>query len=174
MNTKKRKFYIVNNFYQLLNSQKNSFFLITHTNTLNIHENNSLKLFCDENKIKGNYVKLNLLKKMTKNKLFLNLLEGPTKIFFFPDFISFLKFTELSLFNKKVLPLIVFWNGQFYDYSYFVSNLNDLNLNNNLINVLTSQQNLLSLFNNKVASFVLNVDSPIKQLIKFLPNYIKK
>lgn len=174
MNTKKRKFYIINNFYQLLNSQKNSFFLITHTNTLNIHESNSLKLFCESNQIRGTYVKLNLLKKITKNKLFLNLLEGPTKIFFFSDFISFLKFNQLALFNKKVLPLIVFWDGQFYDYSYFVSNLNNLTSATNLVTLENSQQNLVLLFNNKISNFVINVDNPIKQLIHFLPNYIKK
>jgi len=174
MNTKKRKFYIINNFYELLNSQKNSFFLITHTNTLNIHETNSLKLFCENNQIKGNYVKLNLLKKMTKNKLFLNVLEGPTKIFFFSDFASFLNFTQLSLFNKKVLPLVIFWDGQFYDYAYFVSNLNSLTISNNIENLLTSQQKLVSLFNSKINNFVVNIDTPIKQLITFLPNYIKK
>lgn len=108
MDLKKKKFYIINKFNNLLGSQKFPFFLVVHLNTLNFYEINALQVFCLQHDIKTSYVKLNLLKKLTKNKLFLNLLGGPTKIFFFNNISDFVKFTELQIINKKIIPLTIF------------------------------------------------------------------
>ena len=83
MNLKQKKFYAIKELYQTININQKSICVFVHISNLNTIENNQIKIFCDKNNVQNKYIKINLLKKLTKNSLFLNLLSGPTKLFFF-------------------------------------------------------------------------------------------
>ncbi len=137
MNFKQRKFYAIKELYQTINKNQKSICVFVHISNLNTVENNQMKIFCERNNVETKYVKINLLKKLTKNSLFLNLLSGPTKLFFFSDITIFLNFFEQFPLKKKVFPLAVFFNNQFFSYNFFFTYLKTLNLpSNNFENTL--------------------------------------
>ena len=79
MNLKQKKFQSVQELYQTINSNQKSICVFVHISNLNVIESNQVKIFCEKNNVQTQYIKINLLKKLTKNSLFLNLLTGPTK-----------------------------------------------------------------------------------------------
>ena len=123
MHLKQKKFYNILELYNIINLNKKSICVFVHISNLNSIENNQIKKFCDENNIKNKYIKVNLLKKLTKNSLFLNLLNGPTKLFFFCDINIFLNFFEIFPLKKKVFPLAIFYNNNFFSYLFFINYL---------------------------------------------------
>ena len=113
MNLKQKKFQTIQKVYQTINSNQKSICVFVHISNLNVIESNQVKIFCEKNNVQTQYIKINLLKKLTKNSLFLNLLTGPTKLFFFSDISIFLNFFENFPLKRKIFPLAVFFNNQF-------------------------------------------------------------
>merc|ERR1711991_1057204 len=100
-----------------------------HVNDMTVFESNLLKIYCESNNIKIVSIKLNLLKKLTKNSLFSNLFAGPTKIFFFEDSTSFLNFNNYIAKEQQILPLAILYK----DNIFLRLNQNSLTLLNSLI-----------------------------------------
>jgi ribosomal protein L10 len=88
--------------------KKDSIILISHVNNLTTLESNLIKSVCQKNQVVTFYVKLNLLKKLSKNELFNNLLKGPTQLYFFNNTSDILPFIEDPLVKKKIIPLAIF------------------------------------------------------------------
>jgi ribosomal protein L10 len=166
MNVRQKKFHDIKKVYKLLNSNNHNIFLITHVSNLNMIQMNLLKTFCDQNDIKNIYIKLNLLKKLTKNDLFSNLLAGPSKIFFFQDSKNLINFLKNNPVEKKIIPLAVYFNDNFYSYSFFISRLKKfLSLNQ-----FNKEQFILTL-NNKNSNFIHGLKQPMNNFIRFLSHY---
>ena len=70
MNLKQKKYSAIKEFYNAVNLNQNSICVFVHVSNLNTVESNQIKLFCDRNHVQTKYVKINLLKKLTKNSLF--------------------------------------------------------------------------------------------------------
>lgn len=128
---KQQKFQSIKNTLTVLNANKSSICVFVHVSNLNTIQSNLLKLYCKKNNVKIVSVKLNLLQKLTKNSLFSNLCSGPTKLFFFENYSFFLEFTKNIPLNDKLIPLAVFYNNNFYSYSFFANYIkntfNDIN-----------------------------------------------
>jgi hypothetical protein len=108
MNLKNRKYYIykkiVNFFYQ----ENQNIFLFVHVNNISNLEAKIISSYCVSNKIKNLNVKATLYKKIFKNKVFLNILSGPTRIFSFGEFFSFIAFFKNLHIKRNFIPLLVF------------------------------------------------------------------
>ena len=101
MNTRKKKFYNLTEFFEIFNKFNRGLCLFCHVNNYNILEGNQLKFYCDSNNIKTKYIKIGLLKKLTKNSLLINILAGPTQLFFFNDIKTFHEFLQVNFLKKK-------------------------------------------------------------------------
>lgn len=108
MSLKQKKYFDTNCIYKIFNNNVNNFFLITHVNNLNNVEFVRIKTYCIQNNIENTFIKLNLLKKLTKNNLFISLMTGPTKIFFFSNLNSLFEFANISFVKKKIIPLAIY------------------------------------------------------------------
>jgi hypothetical protein len=142
MNLKQKKFQSVQELYQTINSNQKSICVFVHISNLNVIESNQIKIFCEKNNVQTQYIKINLLKKLTKNSLFLNLLTGPTKLFFFSDISIFLNFFENFPLKRKIFPLAVFFNNQFFSYLFFFTYLKNSNLSYQ--NLKITQENFIT------------------------------
>jgi hypothetical protein len=108
MNLKKKKYIYISQIRKTFLEHSKNIALFVHINHMNVFEFNNLKAYCFKNNISHVFWKLNLLKKITKNNLFLSLLQGPTKIFFFSSIKSMLEFIEYFSLKKKIIPLAVY------------------------------------------------------------------
>jgi hypothetical protein len=108
MNSKNRKYFIFEKIFTFFNTQSHNIFLFVHINNITILENNFISSYCFENKIHTLNIKSNLYKKIFKNVNFLNLFSGPTKIFVFENFISFVLFLQNDYILKNFIPLTIF------------------------------------------------------------------
>ena len=173
MSSKQRKFFIVNDFYTFFNEKSKDICLITHISNTNIIENNKIKIYCNNNDIKTKYIKINLLKKLTKNKVFLNLLSGPTKLFFFKNINSFLNFMKTVPLSQKIYPLSIFFNNNFYPYTSFCKLLNSIKLSTNIPHsLLLNQEDLILKISKTNSKFILPINSVLKNMIISLPYFI--
>lgn len=146
MNLRQRNFFLTKNINNFFSKNKNNIYLFVHVNDLNTLEQNWINLFCKNKNIISLNVKTSLYKKMIKNKNFENLTMGPTRIFQFQDFTSFLNFFEFINIKKKFIPLAVYWNLNFYSYYFFQQYLtNNLKINSNFIDKLPLGHNKLLL-----------------------------
>ena len=162
MSSKQRKFSIISKFYTFFNQTSNDICLIAHVSNLNVIESNKIQIYCNKNNIQTEYIKINLLKKLTKNPLFLNLLSGPTKLFFFKDIDSFLNFSRMVPLTKKIHSLAVFFDNQFYSYPFFFTSLTEIKLSNDLKNLLLlNQQQMVVKISKPIANFVQNLNNPL-------------
>lgn len=143
MNSKLKKFYSVNQFYDMINTNSYPLSLLVHISNMNIMQSNQIKQFCDNNKISSQYIKINILKKLTKNKLFVNLFAGPTKIFFFKDYTLLSNFMNLVPLKNKIFPLCILYNNYIYNYNFFLGFLKLMNLSQPL-SLPISQKQLVS------------------------------
>lgn len=170
MNLKQKKFYAIKELYQTINTNQKSICVFVHISNLNTIENNQIKIFCDKNNVQSKYIKINLLKKLTKNSLFLNLLTGPTKLFFFSDAIVFSNFFENFPLKKKVYPLAVFFNNQFFSYHFFFNYVKNLKLpfENVGKNEKLIKSNFVSTVSKVNVSLVLGLNKPLINLITVL------
>ncbi len=176
MNLKQKKFCVINNLISNFNKFEKNICLFVHTSNLNTWESNQFKLYCDSTKVKTNYVKISLLKKLTKNNILINLLAGPTRLLFFNNFEIFLEFfTNLPL-KKKIYPLTILFNNKFYNYLYFYDNLKIIkaNLNNSLVNLDNVQKKIIFSLNKFKEPILLNIYMLLNNFIMYLPNYFKK
>ena len=108
MISKNRKYFIFEKMFNFFNKQSSNIFLFVHSNNISILESNLISFYCIENKIHILNIKANLYKKVFKNKFFLNIFSGPTKIFAFENFISFLFFFKNDYVLKNYIPLTIF------------------------------------------------------------------
>jgi hypothetical protein len=131
MNLKKKKFYNLREFFEIFNKYNKGICLFSHVNNYSIIEGNQIKLYCEINNIKTKYIKIGLLKKLTKNPLLLSLLVGPTKLFFFPNIKTFYKFLDINFIRKKIYPLSIYFNNTFYNFSFFYEYIKE-KINNGL------------------------------------------
>ena len=173
MSTKKQNYFLINDFSILLNKLEGCICLFTHISNLNNIELNQIKLFCNNNNIGTKYIKINILKKLTKNLLFKNLLAGPTQLFFFFDLNTFINFISNLPINKKIVPLAIFYNNNFFFYNFFINyckkNINKLSTRD----VSVSKDILLMLYNANINIFN-SFNNVIKQFIFFLTKMIIK
>merc|ERR1712065_27994 len=141
-NVRQKKFHDRKKVYKLFNSNQDNIFLVTHVSNLNMIQTNLLKTFCDENNIKSIYIKLNLLKR-------------PSKIFFFTDPLILSKFLKQNPIEKKIIPLAIYFNDNFYSYSFFMSRLQKfLSLNQ------FDKHKFILTLNNKNHTFIHNLKTP--------------
>lgn len=172
MSSKQRKFSIISEFYTFFNQTGNDICLFAHVSNLNVVESNKIKIFCNANNVKSKYIKINLLKKLTKNSIFLNLLSGPTKLFFFKDTQTFLNFMKNVPLNTKIHPLAVFFDNQFFSYTYFYNLLNTIKVNGDLNSTLLLNQKELILNLSKTnINLVNSTNFVLTNLITSLPYY---
>jgi len=108
MNLRQRNFFLTKYIYNFFQNDKNKIYLFVHVNDLNTIEINSINSFLKKRSINSLNIKLNLYKKMIKNDIFINLVSGPSRIFKFSDFNSFLTFFDFVSLNKKFIPLAVY------------------------------------------------------------------
>lgn len=108
MGSKNRKYFIFEKIFTFFDKQNKNIFLFMHMHNMTILENNFISSYCLENKIHTLNVKSNLYNKVFKNKKFLNLFSGPTKIFVFENFNSFILFSKNDYIIKNFIPLTVF------------------------------------------------------------------
>jgi hypothetical protein len=119
MNLKKKKFYNLTEFFTLFNAFNKNICLFAHINNSNILEVNQIKLYCDLNNIKTKYIKIGLLKKLTKNPLLFHVLTGPTQLFFFDNVQIFYDFLQIDFIKKKIYPLTIYFNNSFFNFMFF-------------------------------------------------------
>lgn len=115
----------------LSNIRKDNFkiFLFTH---INIYSASMIEFFSKEKKLFFFSLKLNLLKKITKNPLLLNLLCGPTYIFAFKCLNEFLKFVTHLTQNKDIIPLTILFKNNYYQYNKYVDYILNFKQKNNV------------------------------------------
>lgn len=143
MNLKQRNFFLINFIDNFFKANKNTVFLFTHTNDLSTYEIKELNFFCEQNHVELLNIKSSLYKKMIKNTIFNNILSGPTRILKFNNFNTFLYFIQVKKFQKKLVPLLIYWNYNFYYYTFFYNYLiNNLKNSSNFLEKLP--QNLTS------------------------------
>ncbi len=176
MNLKQKKFYIINNLSSNLSKFEKNICLFIHSSNLNTWENNQFKIYCDLIEVKTSYIKMNLLKKLTKNNILINLLKGPTRLLFFKNFETFLNFFVNLPLKKKIYPLAVLFNNKFYNYINFFNNLKmiKLNLNNSLINLSNVSKKIIFYLNKFKNPILLGLNKILINFIIFIPNYFKK
>lgn len=167
MSLKEKKYIDAQQLLKTFGVKTNHICLIAHINDLNSLEAKLLKIFCDENKIDNISVKLNLLKKFTKNELFNNLFAGPTKIFFFSDLVIFKTFFKQIPLEKKIVPLAIFFDNKFFSYTFFLKNIEKITSNNLKTHKDLSNQLILNLNKNYI-NFIKNIDYTPKSFILFL------
>lgn len=116
---KKIKYLKIKQFLLSQNKLKTEILIIGHINYLNMFDTLKLKNYCEINNVSLLKIKNNLLKKLFKNNRFNNLLCGPTIFMYFNKVIELNNFFINNLINKKIFPLVVYWNNNFYDYNFF-------------------------------------------------------
>lgn len=162
MNYKSRNFFLINFIEKFFKQNKNILFLFIHVNDLSTHETTELNCFSKNNSIDILNVKKGLYQKMIKNSIFLNILNGPTRIFKFSNFSSLVNFLDNKTFEKKLIPLLIYWNFNFYNCDFFYNYLNS-NIKTNLHFIEN-----LSQINNKSLFLMKNFQTNL--IIKF--NYL--
>lgn len=105
---KQKNFFKTKNIYNFLYENDKKIILFVHVNNLNTLENSLIKYYCTTYKITSLDININLAKKISLNTNFLNLLAGPTKIYAFNCFSSFLCFFNNKYIFQKFIPLAIF------------------------------------------------------------------
>lgn len=108
MNSKLEKFIGLSNIYKLFSQYQNSIFLIVHLNNMNTIQKGFIESYCKKHSVQAVKVKSNLVKKVVYNNLFLNLFAGPTSIYIFNDFPTYLNFFNMPLIEQKLIPLTIY------------------------------------------------------------------
>lgn len=170
MNLKQKNFYIMKELYQIINSNQESICIFVHFSNLNTVESNQIKIFCESNNVQTKYIKVNLMKRLTKNPLLLNLLTGPTKLFFFSNVNVFLSFFENLPFKNKVIPLAAFFDNNFFSYSFFFNYLKNIKLFGKKFdyNLKQAQSDFTQGSTNNTASTLSNLNNPLLNFIQSL------
>jgi hypothetical protein len=160
MNLKKRKFYNLNEFFIIFNKFNKNICLFAHINNSSILEFNQVKLYCDRNNVKTKYIKIGLLKKLTKNPLLLNMLTGPTQLFFFNDIYTFYNFSQVDVIKKKICPLSIYFNNSFFNYMFFYNYIKE-----KINNVLKREVKVYDIFLYNITNIHKNVIVKLNHII---------
>lgn len=105
---RKKNFSKIKNVYNFFNISDQKIILVLHVNNLNFIESNFIQYYTTQHDVKSLNIDINLTKKISLNLNFLNLLSGPTKLYKFDSFSSFLSFFNNKYISKKLIPLAVF------------------------------------------------------------------
>lgn len=105
---RKKNFSKIKNVYNFFNISDQKIILVLHVNNLNFIESNFIQYYTTQHDVKSLNIDINLTKKISLNLNFLNLLSGPTKLYKFDSFSSFLSFFNNKYIFKKLIPLTVF------------------------------------------------------------------
>ncbi len=105
---RKKNFSKIKNVYNFFNISDQKIILVLHVNNLNFIESNFIQYYTTQHDVKSLNIDINLTKKISLNLNFLNLLSGPTKLYKFDSFSSFLLFFNNKYIFKKLIPLAVF------------------------------------------------------------------
>lgn len=105
---RKKNFSKIKNVYNFFNLSDQKIILVLHVNNLNFIESNFIQYYTTQHDVKSLNIDINLTKKISLNLNFLNLLSGPTKLYKFDSFSSFLLFFNNKYISKKLIPLAVF------------------------------------------------------------------
>ncbi len=167
MISKQKNFYLINNLYKLFNSKPNDIIMVVHCNDFNVMQYNILKNFCQDAGIENKSVKINLLKKLTKNPLFLNLFSGPTRLFFFQTLDSFLLFEKKIIAEKKFIPLAILYRNEIFSYPFFNQKISSFQNLGNLTSENLRNQLTLNL-TTKNSNFIRNISYGYTNFINFL------
>ncbi len=160
MNLKKKKFYNLNQFFTLFNTLNKNICMFAHINNSNIMETNQLKLYCEQNNIRTKYIKIGLLKKLTKNPLLLQLLTGPTQLFFFDNVKTFYDFYQFEFVKKKIYPLTIYFNNNFFNYMFFYSYIKE-----KINNVLKKESEIYDIFLYNITNIHKNLIVKLNHII---------
>jgi hypothetical protein len=160
MNIKKKKFYNLNEFFEIFNKYNKGICLFSHVNNYNIIESNQIKLYCDLNNIKTKYIKIGLIKKLTKNQLLLNILAGPTQLFFFNDIKTFYDFFQVNFLKRKLYPLSIYFNNSFFNYTFFYEYIKE-----KINNVLKRTDKVFDIFLYNITNIHTNLISKLRLII---------
>jgi len=167
MSVKEKKYIDAQHLLKTFEAKNNHICLITHINDLNSLETKLLKIFCDEKRVDSISIKLNLLKKFTKNDLFNNLFAGPTKIFFFSDLLVFKTFFKQIPLEKKIVPLAIFFDNKFFSYTFFQQNIEKITSEHVKTEKELTDQLILNL-NQNSKNFINNINHIPKSFMLFL------
>jgi hypothetical protein len=105
---RKKNFSKIKNIYNFLKTNNEKIILVVHVNNLNFIESSFIQYYSERYNIENLDINTNLTKKISLNSNFLNLLSGPTKLYKFNSFSSFLLFFNNRYIFKKLIPLTVF------------------------------------------------------------------
>ena len=105
---KKVNYFKTKELLNLFYNYKDDILVISHSHYFNSFEALEMKRNCKQNKVILKKVKSNLIKKLFKNNFLANVLSGPTTLFFFSNFMLFTSFFSLSIFQKKIIPLVIY------------------------------------------------------------------
>ncbi len=168
MPLKKKKYIYISEIRKIFLEQSKKLALFVHINHMNIFELNNLKAYCLKFDIYQTSWKLNLLKKMTKNSIFLSLLKGPTRVFFFNSIETMLEFVNLFSSKKKIIPLAIYWQSNFYNYEFFSKYIK--NLHNNLIGETDKnlKTNLIFSLTKTNSSLIIHLKDPFSKFLNIL------
>lgn len=106
---RKKKFLKIKNLYTFFKKNQSNIIVFVHKNNLNIIQQNLIHYYCLQNTINYLDININLAKKISSNKNFLNILAGPTTLYSFNSVYTFLNFFNNNKYiSKKLLPLTIF------------------------------------------------------------------
>lgn len=105
---RKNKFFKIKYIYNFFQYNNKNIILFVHFNNLNSIQSNLIHYYCLKNNIKSLDLNIDLTKKISLNFNFLNILSGPTKIYAFNSFNSFLCFFNNKYVEKNIIPLGIF------------------------------------------------------------------
>ncbi len=179
---RKKNFSKIKNVYNFFNISDQKIILVLHVNNLNFIESNFIQYYTTQHDVKSLNIDINLTKKISLNLNFLNLLSGPTKLYKFDSFSSFLSFFNNKYIFKKLIPLTVFWNNNFFCYKFFTkylsSNINSYDKNykiNSLVQIIFINNKLIYFLQNFLINklfFNLNFLIFYENLLYLLVNYL--
>ncbi len=174
MSSKQIKFLAVEKFFKFLQEKKNSVCVFVHVSDMSILESNKVQALCQNSNIKSSYIKINLLKKLTRKNAFTNILSGPTKLFFFDDASTIINFFKNPLISRKCFPLAAFFGNKLYTYSFFLGGVKKLGQDESFHKNLDKQINSLIInVKSKNITFIQDINKLIVKTL-FVLNMIVK
>lgn len=153
---KKIKYFKIKTFLENINENQKNIFIIAHINYFNMFEILKLKSYCQSNNISLIKIKNKLLKKLFKNQLFHNLLVGPSCFMYLKKINDLNLFFSNNLIQKKILPLVVYWNNNFYDYNFFLNYYNACKLLDHTNAIHDFLKKIFTLLNLKLNINIIN------------------
>jgi len=144
---KKVKYFKTKNFLTQFKKHEKELLIIGHIHYLSMFEVVKLKQICYNNELLLLKIKNKLIKKLFKSKFLNNLLSGPTVFLFSNKLENLTTFFSSSNVKNKILPLVIYWNREFYEYNFFIRYLK--------VNKLFDLKTLTLNFINNLSLFII-------------------